>query len=136
VNSLRRVVRSGVHQALDLEEGHERGAVASIVDMGAVRAEENYRSSWLGEAASGGGGTRQLSSLCVRNGQSACCPRVLGLSLWGEGGCMDIRMRAWSEPVEGGDDPSQVRKAGKICGLAKSRSIVLGLWVPVKGKRV
>jgi len=42
VNSFRREVRREVHQDLDLEEGRERGAVASIVDVRALRAEENH----------------------------------------------------------------------------------------------
>jgi len=42
VNSLQRVVRKGVHQGLDPGEGRERGAVASIVVVRAVRAEENH----------------------------------------------------------------------------------------------
>jgi len=45
VNSFRREVRSGVHQALDLGEGQGRGAVASIVAVSAERAEENHWSS-------------------------------------------------------------------------------------------
>jgi len=45
-------------------------------------------------------------------------------------------MGAWSDPVEGSEEASQRRKAGKRWWLAKARSIVLGLWVPVKGKRV
>jgi len=54
VNSLRKVVRRGVHQGLDLREGRERGAVASIVVVRAVRAEENHWSSWMEEGVSGG----------------------------------------------------------------------------------
>ena len=53
-----------------------------------------------------------------------------------EGGCMEIKMGAWSEPVEGREDASQDRKGRNMCGLAKARSIVLGLWVPVKWNRV
>jgi len=56
VNSFQRVVRSGVHQALDFGEGCERGAVALIVVVRAERAEENHWSSWLGEGVSGGKG--------------------------------------------------------------------------------
>ena len=81
VNSFRRVVKCGVHQALTFGEGRERGAVASIVFMRAERAEENHWSSRLGEGVSGGGGTSQFLSLSVRHGQSACCQRGLGLSL-------------------------------------------------------
>ena len=45
VNSLPRGVRRRVHQGLDLGEGGERGAEASIVVVRAERAEENYRLS-------------------------------------------------------------------------------------------
>jgi len=107
VNSFRRVVRSGVHQASDLGEGRERGAVASIVDVTGARAEENYWSSWLGEGVSGGGGTSHSWSLSVRRDQSASGHRGLGLLLWGEGGRMEITMGVWSDPLEGKDDTSQ-----------------------------
>jgi len=49
---------------------------------------------------------------------------------------MEIKMEVWSDPVEGREDPSQERKAGNLCELAKARSMGLGLWVPVKGNRV
>jgi len=49
---------------------------------------------------------------------------------------MEIRMGAWSDPVEGRDEVSQERKVGNMCGLAKATSIALGLWVLVKGNRV
>ena len=45
-------------------------------------------------------------------------------------------MGVWSEPVEGRDDVSPEWNAENICGLEKARSIVLGLWLPEKGKRV
>jgi len=45
VNSFRREVRSGVHQALDHAEERERGAVASSLVGSAERAEENHWSS-------------------------------------------------------------------------------------------
>jgi len=44
-NFFRRVVRSGVHQALDLGEGRERGVSFSITVVSAERAEENHWSS-------------------------------------------------------------------------------------------
>jgi len=56
VNSLQRVVRSGVHQALDRKERREPGAVASSVVVRMERAEEIHWSSWLGEEVSGGEG--------------------------------------------------------------------------------
>ena len=135
-NSFRRVVRSGVHQALDFAEGRERGAVASTIFVSAERAEENHWSSWFGEAVSGGGGMNQFLSLSVRPGQLASGHRGLGLSLWGEGGRRDIRIGSWSDPVEGRDYASHESKAGNICGLAKAMSMVLGLWVPLKGNQV
>ena len=49
---------------------------------------------------------------------------------------MEIKMGAWSDPVEGREDASEERKAENICGLAKARSMVLGQWVPEKGNRV
>jgi len=49
---------------------------------------------------------------------------------------MEIKMGAWSDPVEGRDDVSLERKAGNLCGLAKVRSMALGLWVPMQGNRV
>ena len=49
---------------------------------------------------------------------------------------MEIKMGAWSKPVEGRHDVSQARKAENISELAKACSMVLGLWVPEKGKRL
>jgi len=49
---------------------------------------------------------------------------------------MEMKIGVWSDPVEGREDVSQERKAGKKCGLVKARSMALGLWVPVKGNRV
>jgi len=131
--SFRRVVRRGVHQALDHGDGREWGTVASIAIVSVERAEENHWSSWLGEGVSGGGGASQSLSFSVRPGQSASCQRGRGWSCCGVGGRMLIRMVAWSDPVEGRDDASQERNAGNMCGLAKARSMVLGLWVPEKG---
>ena len=56
MNSFRRVVRSGVHRALDLGDGGDRGAVVSITAVSVERAEENHWSSWLGAGVLGGGG--------------------------------------------------------------------------------
>ena len=53
MNSFQRVVRSGVHQALEFGDGRERAAVASIVVVRAERAEENHWSSWFGEGVEG-----------------------------------------------------------------------------------
>ena len=55
MNSFRRVVRSGVHQPLDLGEGRDRGAVFSITAVSVERAKENHWSSWLGAGVKGGG---------------------------------------------------------------------------------
>jgi len=49
-------VRSGVHQAFYFGEGLEWGVLSSIVAVSAERAEENHRSSWLGEGVLGGEG--------------------------------------------------------------------------------
>ena len=107
-----------------------------ITPVSVHRAEENDSSSWVGEGLSRGGGTSQFFSLFVRPGQSASCERGLGLSSWGLGGRRVIKIGALSDPVEGRDDPSQERNAGNICGLAKARSMVLGLWVLEKGNHV
>jgi len=136
VNSFRRAVRRGVHQALDFGDGRDRGAVVSIAVVSTDRAEENHWSSWPGDGGEGGGGTSQFLSLSVSPGQSASSQHGLGLSLCGVEGRREILMGAWSDPVEGRDDASQERKAGNICGLANARSMVLGLWLPEKGKRV
>ena len=56
--------------------------------------------------------------------------------MWGVGGRREILMRAWCEPIDGRDDAALERNAENICGLAKARSMVLGLWVPEKGNRV
>ena len=80
MNSFRRVVRSGVHQAFNLGNTRERGAVASIAVVSVQRAEENHGASWLREGGEGGGGTRQPLSPSVRPGQLASCQRGLGLS--------------------------------------------------------
>ena len=129
-------MRRGDQQALDLGEGHERGVLFSIVVVSAERAEENHRSSWMGEGVSGGGGICHSLILSVNLGQSASCQRGLGLSLWVEGGHREIRIGAWSVPLAAGDDASQEQNAGNMCGLANIRSMTLGLWVPVKGNRV
>ena len=84
----------------------------------------------------GGEGMSQFFSLSVKPGQSASCQRGLGLSLWGVGGRRAILMGAWSEPVQGRHHASQELNAENLCGLAKARSMVLGLWVPEKGNRV
>jgi len=81
----------------------------------------------LGAGAAGGGGTCQALSLSVRLGQSTSCQRGLGLLLWGEGGRREIRIGAWSDPVEGREDESHERKAENISGLANARSMALGL---------
>ena len=63
-------------------------------------------------------------------------PAWAGFIVVAGGGGMDIRIGAWSDPVDGRGDAYQQRKAGNMCGLAKARSLMLGLWVPVKGNRV
>ena len=110
--------------------------MASFAVVRAERAEKNHWSSCLGEGVSGGGGMRQSFRLSVKQGQSACCQRGQGLSLWGVEGRRAILMGTWSEPVAGRDNASQERNAKNICGLAKARSLVPGLWVPEKGNRV
>jgi len=83
-----------------------------------------------------GRGICQSLSLAVRLGQSTSCQCGLGMSLWEEGGRREINISAWSDPVEGRVEESPERKAEKIYGLANARSMVLGLCVPVNGKRV
>jgi len=78
----------------------------------------------------------QFFNLSVRPSQSASCQRGLDLLLWGVGGLRVIVIGAWSEPVEGRDDASQEQNAENMCGLAKTRWMVPGLWVPEKGNRV
>jgi len=97
-NSFRRVVRMGVHQALDLWDRRERGLVASIVVVRAERVEENHWSSWLGEGVSEAAGTSHSLSIYVRPGQSASCQRGLCLSQWGDGGRREITIGVWSDP--------------------------------------
>ena len=75
------MVRSGVHQALDLVDGCEQGTVATMVVLSAEMAEVNHWSSWFRGEVSGGGGMTQSLSLSVRPGQSASCQGGLGLSL-------------------------------------------------------
>ena len=70
MNCFPRVVRSGVHQPLDLGDGRDWGAVVSITAVSVERGAENEESSWLGE---GGGGISQFLSLSVRPRQSASC---------------------------------------------------------------
>ena len=86
LNSFRRVVRSAVHQAFDLGDGLNRGAVVLTTAVSMERAEENHWASWLEEGVLGGGETSQFCSLSVRPGQSASCQRGRWLSLWGGGG--------------------------------------------------
>jgi len=135
VNSFRRVVRSVVHQALDFGEGRERGAFASIDVVRVERAEENHRSSWVGEGASGGGDLPVLE-LISQGRPVGLLPAWAGFIILVEGGGMEIKTGAWSDPVDRRDDASQVWKAGNIFGLANPRAMVLRLWVPVKGNRV
>jgi len=45
-------------------------------------------------------------------------------------------MGAWLDPLEGRVVASDEWKAGKIYGLSKARSMVLGWWVPVNGNLV
>ena len=45
-------------------------------------------------------------------------------------------MGTWSDPVEGRVVESQDRKAGRMSGLAKARSMALGLKEPKRGNLV
>ena len=45
-------------------------------------------------------------------------------------------MGTWSDPVEGRVVASQDRKAGRMSGFAKARSIALGLKEPERGNLV
>ena len=63
-------------------------------------------------------------------------PTWSGFGIVGDGGCREIRMGAWSDPVEGRIGVSHEQKTRKICGLAKAMSMVPGLSVPVKGNWV
>jgi len=65
VNAFRRVVRSGVCQGLDLEEGWERVVETSIVAVREETADGIHWLRWLEERAGGGGEKSQLWSLCV-----------------------------------------------------------------------
>ena len=47
-----------------------------------------------------------------------------------------MRMGTWSDPVEGRVVASQDWKTGRMRGLAKARSIALGLKVPERGNLV
>ena len=136
MNSFWRVVRRGVHQRFDRADRRDRGAVVFILAVSEERAEENYWSSWRRERGEAGGGISQFLSLSVRPSPSAPCQRGLGLLLWGVGGRRVIAMGAWTDHVEWRDDASPECNVGNICGLAKARSMVQGLWVPEKGKQV
>lgn len=70
VDSLRRVVRSGVHQGVALVDGWGRGGEKSISEMTALRADVNQRLSRLGEGEIGGGGTGHPSNLLAMLGLS------------------------------------------------------------------
>ena len=52
-----------------------------------------------------------------------------GLARW-------MRIGTWSDLVEGRTVASQDRKAGRMRGLAKARSMALGLKVPERGNLV
>ena len=54
--SLRRAVRAGVHQGLDLGEGCEVEVWERIVAMRVSRVRKNHASSWSGEGGEGPGG--------------------------------------------------------------------------------
>ena len=56
MNSCLRVVKRGVHQALDLGEGGEPGMEPLIIVLNVVREDEKHWSGWLGEGVFGGGG--------------------------------------------------------------------------------
>ena len=59
---------------------------------------------------------------------------------WGarssDGAARRMRMGTWSAPVEGRVEASQDTKAGRMRGLAKARSMVLGEKVPERGNLV
>jgi len=56
VNSWRQVVRRRVHQGLNLAQGQDQWVEDSIVEVRTFRAEEDQRSSYLGEGEIRGGG--------------------------------------------------------------------------------
>ena len=113
-NCFHKMVRSGVQRGWDFGEGGERGVIASIVVVRAERAEENHWSSWLGEGVSGRRGISQFLSLSVRPGHSAFCQCGLGISFDVEGGRIEIRMGASSDPVEERANTSQERQPGNM----------------------
>jgi len=82
-NSLRREMRRGIHQGLDLGERLERGVEPSIVEVRMGRAEENQRTSGLGKGDVEGGGICESWSFSVNEGQSESCQQSLN---WFEGG--------------------------------------------------
>ena len=86
MNSFRRVVRSGVHQALDFGEGRDRGAVFSITAVSVERAEENHWSSWLGEGVSGRGGDKPVFKSVRQAWQVSFLPAWSGPVVMGTGG--------------------------------------------------
>ena len=134
--SLCSAVRVGDHQGFDLGEGRETGVWRRIVAVRASRECVNHASSWSGEGDNGAGGMWRALMGPSKASQSA-------LSHMGRGGPRSLvgaarrtSMGTWSDPVEGREMASQDRNAGRIWGLAKERSMALGLKVPESGNLV
>jgi len=140
LGGLRELFPKGGQEAGPPALGHWGGARAGRSGFYRRRDRGEYRGEPLveliGRGSNWGEGTCQSLTLSVRLGQSTTCQRGLGLSLWGEGGWREIKIGAWSDPVEGREDESHEQKADKTSGLANARSMVLRLSVPVNGNRV
>ena len=83
-----------------------------------------------------GGGTRRPLIGSSRRSQSAWSHMGRGGARSLVGADRRMRMGTWSDPVEGREVASQDWKAGRMRGLAKARSMALGLKDPERGNLV
>lgn len=115
--SLWRVVRRGVQKGLECGEGFESGVADLIRAVRTLREEENQWSSWEGEGLTGGGKTIKERSGASRESQTVSTQLGRGMVGVCEGEANMMTMGTWSEPVEGREMASQLRKAGNMCGF-------------------
>ena len=90
-------------------------------------------SSCSGEGDSGAGGIRRALTGPSKCTQSALSHMGRGGARSSVGAARWMRIGPWSDPVEGRVVESQDRKAGRMSGLAKARSMTLGLKEPKRG---
>ena len=134
--SLRKAVRAGVHQGFDFGEGSEVGVWRRIVAVRVSRKGENQASSWSREGESGAGGMWRPLMGSSRHSQSASSHLGRGGARLSVGAARWMRIGTWSDQVEGREEAYHDRKAGRMRGLAKARSMALCQKEPERGNLV